>query len=138
MNYELASSLVERFQNDQEMRNRFIKERDTAKWDSSVDEENTAWLESIINESGWPTISAVGKEASNAAWLLVQHADHRPGFQARCLELMKSLPAGEVSLHNIAYLEDRVRIANGQLQLYGTQFIRVGDHFDAQPIENAA
>lgn len=136
MSYELASSLIQRYQIDQDMRNRFIKEPDTAEWDSSIDADNTAWLQNVVDEVGWPAISDVGEEASNAAWLLVQHADHQPGFQARCLELMKSLSAGEVKLHNIAYLEDRVRVANHQPQLYGTQFIKIGDHFDAQPIEN--
>lgn len=138
MSHELATSLIERYQTDQDMRNKFIKEHDTVQWDSSIDTDNTAWLEIVVDEVGWPTISAVGEEASNAAWLLVQHADHQPDFQVRCLELMKSLPSGEVKLSNIAYLEDRVRVAKNLPQIYGTQFIKVDGHFVAQPIENEA
>jgi len=75
-------------------------------------------------------------EVSQATWLLAQHADHDLQFQLRCLELMKTLPSGDVSLQNIAYLEDRVRVAQGRPQLYGTQFIREGDNLIPQPIQD--
>jgi hypothetical protein len=136
MRKELATELLARSQKDQEMRNKSID--DMTQWDSSIDENNTGYLEELVVASGWPTISAVGPEASQAAWLLVQHADHRPDFQTRCLELMKALPKGEVSLNNIAYLEDRVRVAEGKPQLYGTQFYKEGDAFGPRPIEDEA
>jgi hypothetical protein len=137
VNNELSAELLNRSQKDQNMRNKAI-EQDTSYWDSNVDEENTAYLEALVETSGWTTISAVGPEASQAAWLLVQHADRRPDFQAHCLKLMKALPPGEVSLNNVAYLEDRVRVAKGEPQLYGTQFYKEGDHFGPRPIEDEA
>jgi hypothetical protein len=137
VNNELSTELLNRSQKDQDMRNKAI-EQGMSYWDSSVDEQNTAYLEALVETSGWPTISAVGPEASQAAWLLVQHADRRPDFQARCLELMKALPEGDVSPRNIAYLEDRVRVAKGAPQLYGTQFYKEGDQFRPRPIEDEA
>jgi hypothetical protein len=137
VNNKLSIELLNRSQKDQDMRNRAI-ERDMSQWDSSVDEQNTAYLETLVETSGWPTISAVGPEASQAAWLLVQYADHHLDFQAHCLELMKALPQGEVSPRNIAYLEDRVRVAKGEPQLYGTQFYKEGDDFGPRPIEDEA
>lgn len=119
------------------MRNKAI-DTNMSQWDGSVDEQNTAYLETLIAASGWPTISAVGSEASQAAWLLVQHADHYPDFQINCLELMKALPSSEVKPSNIAYLEDRIRVARGEPQLYGTQFYKEGDHFEPRPIEDEA
>ena len=137
MNHELSVELLSRYQKDQYMRNKAV-EQDMSQWDSSIDEQNTVYLEALVEASGWPTISVVGPDASQAAWLLVQHADHRPDFQVYCLDLMKALPQGEVSPRNIAYLEDRVRVANGEPQLYGTQFYMEGDHFGPRPIEDEA
>jgi hypothetical protein len=77
----------------------------------------------LIAEHGWPTVSLVGERAAHAAWLLVQHADARPELQERALALMRPLVAsGEASGVDVAYLEDRVRVARGDAQLFGTQF----------------
>ena len=71
------------------------------------------------------------------AWLLVQHADHDRTFQRTCLYLMKMQAADEVSLANIAYLEDRVRVEEGRSQLYGTQFyVDEAGKFGPRPIED--
>jgi len=118
---------MQRSKLDQKMRNDAMSGK--TEWDSAVDIENTNYLKKLIKKIGWPTTSAVGRVASQAAWLLVQHADHDPKFQDNCLKLMKKLPRDEVSLINIAYLEDRVRVANNKPQLYGTQFYQEGDSF---------
>ncbi len=96
--------------------------RKSGVWDASVDVRNTARIRQIIAEIGWPTISKVGKQAAQMAWLLVQHAGHDRDFQRACLALMRAQPSGEVDARNIAYLEDRVRVGEGRPQLYGTQF----------------
>ena len=88
-----------------------------------VDAENTLYLGKVVERLGWPTYSLVGKEGANAAWLLVQHADLSPKFQRKCLDLMAQVPRGEISRRNIAYLTDRVLLAEGKKQVYGTQFI---------------
>lgn len=126
MNKQLKNDLLARRDVDQEMRNRAAKDG-FAKWNSSIDEDNTSYLQTVVAEHGWPKISDVGEEAAGAAWLLVQHADHNPDFQATCLALMHALPEHEIKLSNIAYLEDRVRVARGEPQLYGTQFLQVED-----------
>lgn len=105
---------------DQAMRNRCADNPD--EWDETVDHRNTKYLKTIVNEIGWPSISKVGREGSSNAWLLVQHADHNPDFQKKCLELMKSESEGEVSKRDIAYLEDRIAVGDGRPQIYGTQF----------------
>ena len=94
-----------------------------------VDRSNTAWLKGLVEDLGWPLFCEVGPECSMNAWLLVQHADHDVGFQRRCLDLMRAAPQGEVDPANIAYLCDRVRLAEGQAQLYGTQVERVDGIF---------
>jgi hypothetical protein len=81
-----------------------------------------ARLKEIIDEHGWPTYDLVGEEGEEAAWVIAQHADLDPEFQQQALELLReAVDAGQASLGNLAYLEDRVAVAKGEPQLYGTQ-----------------
>src|SRR5262249_27591425 len=86
------------------------------------------------DKHGWPTVTMVGKDGAHAAWLLVQHADRDRKFQRLCLDLMKNLlPAGEADRKDYAYLTDRVLLAEGKKQLYGTQFHQVNGRWDPGP-----
>jgi hypothetical protein len=81
-----------------------------------------ALLKQIVAEYGWPTISLVGEDGANAAWLVAQHADFDVPFQRQCLALVEeAYQRGEVSGMHLAYLTDRVLIAEHKPQLYGTQ-----------------
>jgi hypothetical protein len=81
-----------------------------------------ALLEQIVAEYGWPGISLVGEEGAAAAWLIAQHADFNVPFQRRCLALVEEAHArGEVTGMQLAYLTDRVLIAERKPQRYGTQ-----------------
>jgi len=88
---------------------------------TKADEENVAWFKQVVAKHGWPSSSLVGKEGAFDAWLLVQHADADPKFQRQCLDLMTKLPDGEVQKDNLALLTDRVLLAEGKKQIYGTQ-----------------
>ena len=71
---------------------------------------------------GWPGRSLVGEEAAHAAWLLAQHADRHPALQEQWLSLLEAAVAqGEASPIDLAHLTDRVLLARGELQVYGTQ-----------------
>jgi hypothetical protein len=133
-NKEIAFELVEMAQADQIMRQK--AQVSVADWGKETDKANTERLRELVESNGWPTIDKVGKQASQAAWLLAQHADHDPAFQQQCLDLMKQAEPGQVAPANIAYLEDRVRVNNGQPQLYGTQFYKEGETFGPRPIED--
>lgn len=112
-------------------------EKLTAKM-KAADEDNTRWLQGVVEKQGWPTNTLVGTDGANAAWLLVQHADRDPKFQRRCLDLMARLPAGEVSQSNLAYLTDRVLLAEGKKQRYGTQVTVVDGKWAPRPLEDEA
>lgn len=86
-----------------------------------VDAENRQWLQKVVGQHGWPGRTLVGRDGAHAAWLLVQHADADPAFQKTCLRLMTEARTGEVDVADIAYLTDRIRLAEGKPQLYGTQ-----------------
>ncbi len=131
--------IQEMFVADQQMRRRSIEKGGVIEIeeDDTLDFRNTERMKQIIHDIGWPTISKVGAEISNDAWLLVQHADHDVTFQKKCLDLMKQQSEGEVSKRNIAYLEDRIRVNEGQPQLYGTQFRNEeGTPYGPCPIED--
>lgn len=86
------------------------------------DTERTERLKEIVAEHGWPTISLVGEDGEDAAWAIAQHSDQDPEFQARALDLIRDAVAqGEASPGNLAYLTDRVAVAAGEPQVYGTQ-----------------
>lgn len=88
-----------------------------------VDTRHAARISEILDTHGWPGWSLVGEDGSTAAWALVQHADLRPELQRRALELLRAaVAAGDASPGDLAYLTDRVRVAEGQPQVYGTQW----------------
>lgn len=126
----IAYEILKMSEVDQQMRK-------SGQWDSSIDVTHTQRMREIVELMGWPTRSKVGGHASEMAWLLVQHADHDRAFQRACLDLMKAQAADEVSLANMAYLEDRVRVGEGRSQLYGTQFyVDEAGKFGPRPIED--
>lgn len=134
---ELASELGVLVEEDQKMRRRA---RETKNWDLSVDQKNTERLKEVIARYGWPTISMVGEEGAKNAWLLAQHADHDPVFQKQCLALMEKVcqeSPEDIDPGHIAYLTDRVLLAEGNKQRFGTQF-KVGEDggLELQPVES--
>lgn len=138
---ELAKEINQMVKEDQDMRVKALakaKQGDWSDFNADVDLRNTQRMKEIIEEIDWPTIDKVGKEGSHGAWFLVQHADRDLSFQEKYLKLMKDLPMGEIELRDIAYLEDRVRVNKGDLQLYGTQFYTNDNgKFGPRPIEDS-
>ncbi|MBT1702856.1 DUF6624 domain-containing protein [Chryseosolibacter indicus] len=85
--------------------------------------QNAKGLEEIIDEIGYPTIDKVGKEASEAAWLIIQHSISQPNFMRKCAELLaNAVSENKVDPRNLAYLTDRIAVLEGKPQSYGTQF----------------
>jgi hypothetical protein len=103
-----------------------------------VDTENTARLGEIVERHGWPTFTLVGKGGAKAAWILVQHADLSPKFQRKCLDLMAKAPRDEIFPDDFAYLTDRVLLAEGKMQVYGTQFTMANGKCKPRPLEDEA
>jgi hypothetical protein len=86
---------------------------------TQIDSANTAELKEIIAACGWPA----GQKASHNAWLLAQHADKDPAFQRSVKELLEAaVKNGTAAPRDLAYLADRIAVAEGRPQEYGTQF----------------
>jgi hypothetical protein len=131
---KLTARLIIMREMDQEMREKAAS--DSSSWDPALDKKHTAQLKRIIAKYGWPTKTLVGREAAQSAWLIAQHADQDVDFQKSCLTMMKALPSNEVPLQDIAYLEDRVLVAEHKPQLYGTQFQGSGKDMRPQPTKD--
>jgi len=119
---DLRAELLRRAERDQEARSNGAR----VGWQavSAIDAENLAWLAGVVADVGWPGKSMVGDDGAHAAWLLAQHADGDPAFQRVCLDLLAAATVrGDAAPRELAYLTDRVLLAEGQPQLYGTQCI---------------
>jgi hypothetical protein len=116
-----------------------LKDPKVFKHAQAVDRKNTARMKEILAAHGWPGRSLVGPTASQAAWLLVQHADQDPAFQEQALTLLAdAVKHHEAEGRDLAYLTDRVRDAQHKPQLYGTQFVNQKGTWVAAPIEDEA
>jgi hypothetical protein len=84
---------------------------------------NAQELNCIIDLIGYPTVDKVGFQASEAAWLVIQHAIGQPGFMRKCRDLLTDVvKENKADSINLAYLTDRIAVFEGNPQLYGTQF----------------
>lgn len=84
---------------------------------------NAIVLNEIIDTIGYPTFEKVGKEASDAAWLIIQHSIGNPDFMKKCKTLLEiAVGEGKAEPLHLAYLTDRIAVLEGKPQLYGTQF----------------
>ena len=75
--------------------------------------------------------------SSGASWTIIQHADLET--QKKYLDVMtRAVESGELEGALLATTVDRIRIREGQPQLYGTQFREVNGEMVPEPIEDEA
>ncbi|MFF4423418.1 DUF6624 domain-containing protein [Streptomyces sp. NPDC001549] len=133
---DLAAELHRRATTDQAARQQLLNSGEAGDL-LRIDAENTVWLKAVIAEHGWPGIALVGERGADDAWLLVQHADRDPAFQREALELLEAaVSSGDAPSRHLAYLTDRVLVAQGQPQLYGTQYTGDRETLRRQPVTN--
>lgn len=117
----MATTLSALRENDQRVRALPTSE-ETIKAMQEIDRKNTQQLTHLLKTCGWPTAPDGNLQASDDVWLLAQHADHDHDFQRHVLGLLEqAVHRGEARGKNLAYLTDRLAIAEGKPQLYGTQ-----------------
>ena len=89
----------------------------------AIHDSNAKRLNRIIDVIGFPTSEKIGEEASNAAWLIIQHSIGQPDLMKKWAALMEiEVKNGQADKINFAYLTDRVAVFEGNPQRYGTQF----------------
>lgn len=136
----VRDELLEMEHNDQSVREVLIARgvSDTAamKQMQQVDSVNTARLKQIVAQHGVLTREQVGRDGLAAVFIVVQHSpDHE--FQKGYLpHLQRLAQQGDASKQEVALLTDRVRVHDGEPQLYGTQLTMEAGKFVPFPIEN--
>ncbi|MGZ3184148.1 MAG: DUF6624 domain-containing protein [Telluria sp.] len=122
----LREELRERFRRDQDARVAWVARPGDRQLQRAVilsDRSNLRWLKELVASKGFPTAAQVGEEGVNHAWLLMQHMDDDPQFQAALLPaLERRFADAELNGDNLARFTDRVLKAQGKPQRYGTQF----------------
>jgi hypothetical protein len=84
------------------------------------DQENLKMANTIIAKYGWLGPQKVGMNASQALFLIIQHADL--STQIRYLPLIRTAEKkDEIESSNLAILEDRINVRKGKKQAYGSQ-----------------
>jgi hypothetical protein len=123
---ELRAELERRFEADQRERQKLIadpRDRDVGNRVQRMDLENLVWLKNLVKDNGIPTVAQVGESGVHWTWLLVQHADDDPQFQLSVQPIFaQRQEAGELPADDLARLTDRVLLAAGKQQRFGTQF----------------
>jgi hypothetical protein len=104
-----------------------------------TDSANTAWLKNYVQRWGWPTVTQIGKEAVDAAFLIVQHAVHDTAFMRAMLPaIQESHRRGDLDGGAVAMLTDRVEVKAGRPQIYGTQLSLKDGRWVLDPIGDSA
>lgn len=102
-----------------------------------VRQKNAAHLRHVLKIYGWPTRAMVGLEGATAANRLALLSDGDLPLQKQCLAMMIEAGPSEVPLDIVARLTDRVLLAEGKPQRYGTQFHTDADGvYGPSPIED--
>lgn len=103
-----------------------------------TDEKNTKWLKTTVDKHGWPGAELVGKDGAEAAFVLAQHCRDAE-FQKKCLTLLTvAVKTKDASATHLAYLTDRVKVAAGEKQVYGTELAEKDGTVVPAPIEDEA
>jgi hypothetical protein len=132
-NESLRHELLEMGKRDQEVRERMIAlmttvdlRAPTPEWIAiademnAIDRENMRRLVEIVTEFGWPGRTLVGREASQAAEGMLQHAELE---QLRQLVpfLRDAVARRDAASAQLAMAEDQIRVEEGRSQIYGTE-----------------
>lgn len=128
MDYKsIAENLIDLKNADLALRDKLIQSGQLSKGYNdemkALHNRNANILNDIIDTIGYPTTDKVGKEASEAAWLVIQHSIGQPELMNKCMTLLEvAVGENKANPKSLAYLIDRIAVFEGKKQLYGTQF----------------
>lgn len=94
-------------------------------------------VDKLISEKGWLGPDIIGNQGNTTLFLVIQHSNL--STQIRYLPILKkAVEEGKASATDLAYLVDRVLVAQGKKQIYGTQVKRDtnSNYYIVPPIEN--
>lgn len=93
-----------------------------------VDLVNNDLIKRVIKQHGYPTQKMIGEKGMQAFWLLVQHQDNDIDLQKQCLKRCDFEPK------NVAFLTDRILLAENKKQKFGTQYMIKNNKLVIRPV----
>jgi hypothetical protein len=141
INKGLRSQLLKMRNEDQDVRKRALalppdRQGSLASEMQHTDQNLTRKLEEIVANYGWPTISLVGLEASQAAATILIHSRDHIFQQALLPMLDQMVEKNEIAGSDIALLKDKLLVAQGQPQEFGSQFTVRAGKMVMDPVED--
>lgn len=120
MNKKFSETIIEMAQIDQAARFAAVKVKaEGLKPENlliyAIDSLHNYRIKELIKRHGYPRLRTVGEEALRSFWLLIQHQDHDLDLQKECLKRC------DFGSEERALLTDRILLAEGKPQKYGTQ-----------------
>ena len=98
----------------------------------AIDSANTADLQALIAQYGFPSWKLVGQKGAENAWLIAQHSFfYLPEYLKR---YRQAVLENDAERRYLAYMEDRFLMMQGRPQIYGTQMNGMGDDMGYYPI----
>lgn len=127
---EIIAILDSIYQEDQKYRNQLEeveKKSDEVEslWKTINEKDalNQIAVKKILDEKGWLGVDIIGETGNSTLFLVIQHSDL--ATQEKYLPMMRqAVKDGNAFAKDLAYLEDRVALAKGEKQIYGTQIER--------------
>lgn len=145
VNLPLQKQLLDMEIKDQQIRNELVKSgwknasKELLEQLHQIDQSNTDRLKDIIKEHSWLTKQLVGVEGVGAAFLIIQHSPDTAFKEEMLPYLEQSYLRNEgISGQQLALLTDRILIAQGKAQIYGTQADLSEGQVVFSPIEDEA
>lgn len=86
-----------------------------------IDRKNIKIVTKIIDSLGWLCEDKIGHDANLALFVAIQHADKLETMEKYLPIMRKATKAGNADKRQLAYLIDRIELANNRKQIYGTQ-----------------
>jgi hypothetical protein len=108
---------------------------------------NCAWLKQFVDRFGYPGYKKLGENYSASFNEMIFNCNNDIGLQEKVFTLFKnesnldtSLRSEKNYLRSLGFFSDKLQIAKGKKQIYGTQ-LQVNEKtglFEAQPLEDPA
>lgn len=90
-------------------------------------------LKPILETSDFPTDDRFGEGTMRSLFMITQHADEDVAFQVKMLHEFQSRQAS-ISKQSLAMLTDRVKMNQGELQIYGSQLQCKDGRYQPKPV----
>lgn len=100
-----------------------------------IDSINLIKVKKILDERGWLGDSVIGSQGNQTLFLVIQHSN-RPTWEKYIPMLREAVKTGNADPSALALMEDRLALAQGKRQTYGSQIGRDDSGYYVLPLND--